>query len=46
MLDCRDQHALLDVVLGPDIEDTFQAVDHGDLKPNNIVVDAEYNIKG
>ncbi|KAM3535966.1 hypothetical protein MY4038_000742 [Beauveria bassiana] len=43
--DCLDQLALLPKVLGPDGNSTLFAVDHGDLKPNNIIVDQENNIK-
>ncbi|KAJ0163946.1 hypothetical protein CTA2_2076 [Colletotrichum tanaceti] len=47
--DCDDQKALLSHVLsinsqeGPD-KKSF-AIDHGDLKPENIIVDQDYNIK-
>ena len=44
--DCRDQQTLLAKVLGMDGDDTTQAMDHGDFKPDNIIVDEEYNIKG
>ena len=44
--DCRDQQALLAKVLGMEGDDTTQAMDHGDFKPDNIIVDEEYNIKG
>ena len=44
--DCTDQHALIAAVLGPDTDDTALAMDHGDFKLDNIVVDDEYNIKG
>ncbi len=44
--DCVDQQALLAAVLGPDGEDTALAMDHGDFKPDNVIVDEEYNIKG
>jgi hypothetical protein len=44
--DCADQRALLDAVLGADGYDTALAMDHGDFKPENIIVDAEYNIQG
>ncbi|OAA39332.1 Protein kinase-like domain protein [Beauveria brongniartii RCEF 3172] len=43
--DCLDQLAFLPKVLGPDGHSTLFAVDHGDLKPNNIIVDQENNIK-
>lgn len=44
--DCADQRALLDAVLGADRDDTALAMDHGDFKPENIIVDADYNIQG
>ncbi|KAK5662929.1 hypothetical protein OQA88_6341 [Cercophora sp. LCS_1] len=44
--DCADQQALLAAVLGLDGEDTALAMDHGDFKPNNVIVDEEYNIEG
>ncbi|OAQ98533.1 hypothetical protein LLEC1_02774 [Akanthomyces lecanii] len=43
--DCLDQLALLPKVLGQDGHSTVFAVDHGDLKPANIIVDQENNIK-
>lgn len=43
--DCIDQKALLDGVLGKDRDNTLFAMDHGDIKPGNIIVDEEYNIK-
>jgi serine/threonine protein kinase len=42
--DCLDQQALLDLVLGEDRNNTLFAVDHGDVKPENIIVDKDYNI--
>ncbi|KAF2462932.1 uncharacterized protein BDR25DRAFT_247028 [Lindgomyces ingoldianus] len=44
--DCADQRALLDAVLGADRDDTALAMDHGDFKPENVIIDAEYNIQG
>lgn len=44
--DCRDQQALLATILGPEGKDTTLAMDHGDFKPDNIIVDERYNIKG
>ena len=44
--DCWDQRALLATVLEPEGEDTALAIDHGDFKPDNVIVDEEYNIKG
>lgn len=38
--DCLDQLALLPKVLGDDGQSMLFAVDHGDLKPANIIVDA------
>ncbi|KAM3562501.1 hypothetical protein MY1884_001800 [Beauveria asiatica] len=43
--DCLDQLALLPKALGPDGHNTLFAVDHADLKPKNIIVDQENNIK-
>ncbi|GAB0138832.1 hypothetical protein EsDP_00007054 [Epichloe bromicola] len=43
--DCLDQQALLYRVLGLDRNSTVFAMDHGDIKPGNIIVDEEYNIK-
>ncbi|TWU71315.1 hypothetical protein ED733_000171 [Metarhizium rileyi] len=42
--DCGDQQALLDAVLGQDRNCTVFAMDHGDIKPGNIIVDEKYNI--
>jgi len=44
--DCLDQRTLLGQVLGADGEDTALAMDHGDFKPGNIIIDDEYNILG
>ncbi len=43
--DCDDQRALLDEVLGEDRDNTAMAMDHGDFKPENIIVDTDYNIQ-
>lgn len=43
--DCLDQLALLPEVLGQDGDCRLFAVDHGDLKPANIIVDQENSIK-
>ena len=43
--DCLDQQALLDQVLGTDRNSTVFAMDHGDIKPGNIIVDKNYNIR-
>lgn len=43
--DCINQQALVCQVLGQDQNDTAFAVEHGDIKPNNIIVDEDYNIK-
>lgn len=43
--DCINQQALVCQVLGQDQHDTAFAVDHGDIKPNNIIVDEDYKIK-
>ena len=44
--DCLDQKSLLDQVLHPELENAPFAIDHGDLAPQNIIVDSSYNIKG
>jgi hypothetical protein len=44
--DCFDQQALLLTVLGEDGDDMTLAMDHGDYKPDNIIVDENYTIKG
>ncbi|PTB81785.1 hypothetical protein M440DRAFT_1444475 [Trichoderma longibrachiatum ATCC 18648] len=44
--DCLDQQAFLDDVLGQDGDSTAFAMAHGDLKPSNIIVDEQCNIKG
>lgn len=44
--DCLEQQALLPQVLYEELEDTQFAVDHGDLQPQNIIVDSNYNIRG
>ncbi|KAH8745786.1 kinase-like domain-containing protein [Diaporthe sp. PMI_573] len=43
--DCFDQQALLDRILGRDRNSTVFAMDHGDIKPGNIIVDEKYNIR-
>ncbi|KAG9249728.1 kinase-like domain-containing protein [Emericellopsis atlantica] len=43
--DCLDQQALLDQVLDGDRNSTVFAIDHGDIKPGNIIVDGNYNIR-
>ncbi|KAI1733646.1 kinase-like domain-containing protein [Xylaria scruposa] len=42
--DCFDQQALLGRVLGRDQDSTVFAIDHGDIKPDNIIVDENYDI--
>jgi Ser/Thr protein kinase RdoA (MazF antagonist) len=44
--DCADQRAFLDALLGEDRDDMTLAMDHGDFKPDNVIVDANYNIQG
>jgi hypothetical protein len=44
--DCIDQQELLCQVLDPELEHAPFAIDHGDLAPSNIIVDAEYNVTG
>lgn len=43
--DCLNQQALLDQVLDGDGNSTVFAMDHGDIKPGNIIVDEKYNIR-
>ncbi|KFA80607.1 hypothetical protein S40288_11660 [Stachybotrys chartarum IBT 40288] len=43
--DCFDQQALLGQVLGPDRDCKVFAVHHGDIKPANIVIDENHNIR-
>lgn len=44
--DCIDQQLLLDTMLGEDgLVDTAFAMDHGDVKPDNIIVDTDGNIQ-
>ncbi|OPB44569.1 hypothetical protein A0O28_0028880 [Trichoderma guizhouense] len=43
--DCIKQHAVVCQVLGQDQHDTAFAVEHGDIRPDNIIVDEDYNIK-
>lgn len=43
--DCLDQLALLPKVLGDYGNSRLFAMDHGDMKPANIIVDEEYNVK-
>ncbi|KAL6794110.1 hypothetical protein J3E68DRAFT_450769 [Trichoderma sp. SZMC 28012] len=43
--DCINQQDLVCQVLGQDQDDTAFAVEHGDIEPNNIIVDEDYNIK-
>ncbi|KAK3938555.1 kinase-like domain-containing protein [Diplogelasinospora grovesii] len=44
--DVHDQKALLPKVLYPWLENAPFAIDHGDLRANNIIVDADHNITG
>lgn len=44
--DCFDQKSLLPKILHPELEDTPFAMDHGDLSPLNIIVDAKSNVTG
>ncbi|KAI3321466.1 hypothetical protein HD806DRAFT_545691 [Xylariaceae sp. AK1471] len=43
--DCVDQKGLLDHVLGRERDNTIFALEHGDLKPDNFIVDDKYNIQ-
>lgn len=42
--DCLEQKSLLSDVLIPELDDAPFAMDHGDLSPQNILVDSEYNV--
>ena len=44
--DCLEQQRILPGVLFPELDDAPFAIDHGDLAPQNIVVDSAYNITG
>lgn len=44
--DCHVQGELLPLALASHGEDTGLAMDHGDLQPDNIIVDECYNIIG
>lgn len=44
--DCSDQMNLLPSVLLPEVDGAFITLDHGDLSPQNILVDAHHNITG
>ncbi|KAI0440989.1 hypothetical protein F4803DRAFT_444085 [Xylaria telfairii] len=43
--DCVDQQGFLDHVLGREQDNTVFAMEHGDLKPDNFIVDDQYNIQ-
>ena len=43
--DCVDQRAFLDQVLGDSGNSTDFAIDHGDIKPGNIIIDEKCEIK-
>ncbi|KAI0423385.1 hypothetical protein F5Y09DRAFT_327569 [Xylaria sp. FL1042] len=43
--DCVDQERLLDHVLGRERDNAIFAMEHGDFKPDNFIVDDEYNIQ-
>ncbi|KAI9891145.1 MAG: hypothetical protein M1814_002988 [Vezdaea aestivalis] len=44
--DCFDQRSLLGQVLHPLLEEAPFAINHGDIKPSNIIIDAKLNIAG
>jgi hypothetical protein len=44
--DCFDQKGLLHRLLYSELENAPFAIDHGDLAPQNMIVDSEYNITG
>lgn len=43
--DCINQQSLLDHVLGQEQDNTIFALEHGDIKPENIIVDDNHNIQ-
>lgn len=43
--DCVDQQGYLDHVLGQEQDSTIFAIEHGDLKPDNIIIDNKFNIQ-
>ncbi|KAI1130331.1 hypothetical protein F5Y10DRAFT_263225 [Nemania abortiva] len=43
--DCVDQQGFLDHLLGQEQDNMIFTIDHGDLNPNNIIVDDKYNIQ-
>ncbi|RDL42078.1 uncharacterized protein BP5553_02057 [Venustampulla echinocandica] len=44
--DCFDQKSILSQVLYPKLDKAPVAIDHGNLSPQNIIVDSELNITG
>ncbi|KAK2805082.1 hypothetical protein FQN50_006327 [Emmonsiellopsis sp. PD_5] len=44
--DCFDQRNILSDVLLPKLDNAPFAMDHGDLSPQNILVDSEFNVTG
>ncbi|KAF2240345.1 hypothetical protein BU26DRAFT_442836 [Trematosphaeria pertusa] len=44
--DCFEQRRLLPQVLHLELENAPYAIDHGDLSPQNILADSEYNVTG
>lgn len=44
--DCLDQMNTLPSVLLPELNDAPFALDHADLSPQNILIDAQYNVTG
>ncbi|KAI1157441.1 hypothetical protein F5B18DRAFT_665966 [Nemania serpens] len=43
--DCVDQQGFLDHVLGQEQDSTIFAIEHGDLKPDNIIIDNKFHIQ-
>ncbi|KAJ0423275.1 kinase-like domain-containing protein [Aspergillus carlsbadensis] len=44
--DCSDQMHILPTVLLPELDDAPFAIAHGDISPQNILIDAHHNVKG
>lgn len=43
---CYEQQSLANTYLIPELDGSPYTLIHGDLSPNNIIVDSEYNVKG
>ena len=44
--DCSDQMNILSNVLLPELDEAPFAIAHGDLSPQNILIDAQHNVTG